>query len=426
MVNRQVKRRVLRVAAPMTLIVLGVIAFLLLRPGENKSKPPTPRATTIYISPTGKGDESGSSWGNAATLRDLPAHLAKEPIGQVLLAADEGAYRVSKPVELNSGGTAQHPLVVRGASGDGRPAVAHIVGTRAAPYRPDGDPGSEAFTLRSGASNVTFSDIDFRNVGNGCFNITDDISNLTVQDVTAENVRRFIEDNPNKHSGTATISSLTVQHVRVLGFSRGVARLGSDTNQVLFEDVYADSQRQDHDPFAQGIELRDTVHAATFRNVTMLNATDTTNKYWNGDGFSTESMTRDITFDHTRAAGNTDAGYDLKSSGTVLIATVAEDNKRNYRFWGEATARDCVSDAPRIRGGTGTQDQIYATQSARVTLQSCRLTDSSPLTIVIEANDHSLVQASGLTIEHNKAGQLQQTADQASISLQNPTVHTTG
>ena len=56
----------------------------------------------------------------------------------------------------------------------------------------------------------------------------------------------------------------------------------------LMEDVLGDSERQDGDNFAIGIALEDTVHDVVLRHVTMMNSHDSTNEYWNGDGFTTE------------------------------------------------------------------------------------------------------------------------------------------
>src|SRR3546814_4060921 len=88
----------------------------------------------------------------------------------------------------------------------------------------------------------------------------------------------------------------------------------------------------------------------------------------NGDGFASERGVYDVRFIDTVARGNTDGGYDLKSSGTVVVRALSEENGRNYRLWGEATLIDSVGLNPVLRGGISEQNQLWLDDSDDVTV----------------------------------------------------------
>src|SRR5262249_29716929 len=152
-----------------------------------------------------------------------------------------------------------------------------------------GVPGTEVFRLVSGANHIRFMHLSFRNHGNGCLRIAADIRDLTVEEVDAHNVRRFIENTAFEKGVSASVDGLVIRRVNVKGFSKSAVRLRYDTRNVLLEDVIGDSERQDGDDFAEGVALEGTVHDVVLRRVTMRNSHDTLHEYWNGDGFTTEA-----------------------------------------------------------------------------------------------------------------------------------------
>jgi hypothetical protein len=94
--------------------------------------------------------------------------------------------------------------------------------------------------------------------------------------------------------------------------------------------VYGDSERQDGDNFAIGVALSGTVHNVVLRRVAMMNSHDSSEEYWNGDGFATERGVYNIRFEDTHASGSTDSGYDLKSTDTVLHRVRAEQTQFSH------------------------------------------------------------------------------------------------
>lgn len=341
-------------------------------------------STTLYITPEGGGRRDGSSWADSGTLANLPVLVGRAgPDGRVLMRADLGVYRTLSPISMGVGGSPGHPVMVQGVDGSGRPMKAQIVGTRGDPYTPGGAPGSPVFRLGAGADHLRFAHLSFRNQGNGCFYIARDIQDLVIEHVDAINVRRFVENVAASRARSATIDGLTIRDVAVNGYSKGAIRLQYDSHDIVLEDVVGDSQRQDGDNFAEGVALEGTVHDVLFRRVTMRNAQDTLHKYWNGDGFTAEQNTYRLRFEDTMGSGNTDAGYDLKSSNTVLVRAMAEDNKHNFKMWGRGVEISaCIGRGPHLRGGTGVQDQVEILKGADVTISRCQFSDSDPSTTI--------------------------------------------
>lgn len=61
-------------------------------------------------------------------------------------------------------------------------------------------------------------------------------------------------------------------------------------------------------------------------------------RYENGDCFSGERKSSNVTLRNTLASDCSDGGYDFKTVGLRLENTVAEDVGKGYRIWGQATA----------------------------------------------------------------------------------------
>ncbi len=340
-----------------------------------------------HITPAGAGAKTGIGWANPAQLSALPGFIRTLPAGsEILIRSDLGPYIVAAPLILSgSHGTSDAPITTRGVNGAGLPAKPTIVGDRTSPYSVTGLVGPEVVRLLGGASHLRFSDLAFKNIGNGAFRIGGDISNLQLERMEAVNVRRFVENTVSGGLASATVVGLRVKDVQVRGFSRGVIRLRYASNDILIEDVYGDSEQQDGDDFAIGCHLDGQVSNVIIRRTTMLNTKDTVNTYQNGDGFCTEAGVSGVLFEDTVSAGHTDAGYDIKSSDTRLVRPQASGNKRNYRFWATDTeVEGCIGKNPLRRGGSGTQGQVWLNSGAKASMLDCSLADVSADTTVFE------------------------------------------
>jgi hypothetical protein len=338
-----------------------------------------------YITPSGGGHRDALGWADAGTVNDIPA-LLKElpPGGEVWARADMGPYSPAAPISIRGcNGVPELPSRVRGVLEDGTPSKAQLQGNRSWPAGSSN--GNEVFRLLAGANNLAFSDFEFHSVGNGAFRIGADIANLSLEAMIATNVRRFVENSVSGNASSASVSGLLVRDVEVHGFSKGAIHLGYGSNGITLENVLGDSEGQDGDDYAIGVHLEGTVHNVVIRSTRMLNARDSLHSYWNGDGFCTEDRVYNVSFEDTYAAGNTDAGYDIKSSSTTMLRADSSDNKRNYRIWTrDLVATDSRGNAPLLRGGSGGQSQVWMAQGAKAGFVDCALVDDSPNTIVFD------------------------------------------
>ena len=359
-----------------------------------------------YIKPGGRGD--GSSWERAASLRDLDKLIEQSSGGdEIWLAGDRGNYNIgSQSITIDSGSRGDKPIYIRGvASRSGGESRPMIVGDRAENWSKGKRNGNEVFRLLNGANNLHFSDIDFKNVGNGAFRLGGDLKGITLEDMNATNVRRFVENDDAGDAKTASVTDLTIRDINVWGFSKSAIHLKYNTNNVLIEDVFADSQRQDGDEFAMGVQLEGSVHDVVHRRVTMNNATQKKgrNDYWNGDGFVTDWGTYNITYEDTFAAGSTDGGYDLKSRDTLLIRAHAADNKRNFRIWRNATMFDVVSDEPVRRGGGGTKAHVHVLEEGNLTIKGGTFSGNDNVeNIIFDLDDRGRLKVENAVITDNR------------------------
>ena len=344
--------------------------------------------TSLYISPTGSGLRDGSSVDNAGTLADLSNFIATAGAGgEVLLIADQGAYQRNSQIGISSGGTDGAPVTIRGVDSDGNAMAAQINGSRPADWTSGQSEGSELFRLLSGADNLEFKDLSVSNVGNGVFRAGADVSNIAIENVDATNVSRFFQDYASGSNTTASVHGLTIENVTVSGYSQGAINLAYDSSNIVINNVVGDSEGQDGGLYIVGVHLNGTTHDVTISNTEMKNAygNGSSSEYWNGDGFTTESGVYNVLFQNTIASGNTDAGYDIKSSDTTLIYTVASGNDRNYRLWSDSIVlSNAVSTDPTHAGGIGAAAHVWLADDAEAYIDGLTYSDSGTPTTLFD------------------------------------------
>ena len=368
----------------------------------------------FYVSPTGAGDRSGKDIANAASIGSMNTLIGKAgPGGQVLMIADQGAYKPAGIIGISKGGADGAPVTIRGIDSKGAAMEAHIVGTRDTSWTAGDAQGAEIFKLGAGASHLVFEDLQIDHAGTA-FRVTADIANLTIQRVDAANVGRFFENLASGSSATATIAGLTIRDVDVTGFSRTAIRLQYDTHDVDVAGVTIDMAGQTGDGMPAGIHLDGTVHGVTVRGVTVENVLSTTGGYLNGDGFASERGVYDVAFIDTVARGNSDGGYDLKSENTTLLRTLSEENGRNYRLWGSATLTDAVGRNPVWRGGSSEQNQLWLDSAAKVTVNGGSFEDAGSRTKVISSTGQLVLK--DVAITHSDLATVMTKASEAGLS----------
>src|SRR3546814_7737493 len=81
---------------------------------------------SLYISPAGSGEKSGSDINNAASIGSLNTMIGRAgPGGEVLLLADQGDYNVTGILGITRGGAEGQTVVVRGIDSAGNRSEEH-------------------------------------------------------------------------------------------------------------------------------------------------------------------------------------------------------------------------------------------------------------------------------------------------------------
>lgn len=235
--------------------------------------------------------------------------------------------------------------------------------------------GEPVYVVRSRAF---YRGVRARNVGNGLFLINEPVHDVRIADVRVEGGYRVIENSAAPDLTAAGCVGLRVRGARASDLERSFARIRYDSHDGVIEDVSASGiLTTGSTDLPVGIAFDGTAHdfrvERCFMHGFRWKRGDT--QYWNGDGFSTERGNARIRFRQCSAWGNSDGGFDLKSSETVLDDCISGRNARNFRLWSSIRATRLISLDPVKIGGIGDTNHfsIMAAQGA-----------SEPLVIYIE------------------------------------------
>ena len=214
--------------------------------------------------------------------------------------------------------------------------------------------GSEpVYFVRSGG---VYRGVRASDVGNGLFVIREPVRHVLIADVRVAGGYRVIENTAPPDLVGADCLGLRVRGARASDLERSFARIRYDSHDGVIEDVSASGMlttgRRD---LPVGICFADTAHDFRIERCVMrgFQWKREDKQYWNGDGFSTERGNARFLFRQCAAWDNSDGGFDLKSTETVLDDCVSGRNARNFRLWSSIRATRLVSLNPIKIGGIG-------------------------------------------------------------------------
>lgn len=214
----------------------------------------------------------------------------------------------------------------------------------------DGEP---VYVVRSGAA---YRGTRAADIGNGLFVVRENIRGLSIEDVEVTRGYRVIENAAAAPGERADCIGLHVRGARATELRRGFARIRYGSRDGVFEDVTATGTltKGAHD-LPVGIAFDGEANDFRLERCTMrgFRWARGARQYWNGDGFSTERGNARILFRQCAAWDNSDGGFDLKSTDTVLDDCISGRNARNYRLWSSIRATRLTSLDPVKIGGIG-------------------------------------------------------------------------
>ena len=225
---------------------------------------------------------------------------------------------------------------------------------------PQGLVDGAAAEVRRVHSGERVAGLRMRNVGNGLARVAEPVDGLTIEDLNVDGVYRVLENTAARGGPDATLTGLRMRNVTATNVLRGVARLRYDSHDGEIVDVKG-TGTVNNDGIPCGIAFDGTAHDFTLERCVMrgFQMELAADRYWNGDGFSSELGNYGLRFLRCEAYDNSDGGFDLKSTGTFLDGCVSGGNKRNYRFWSTMEAHVITSLTPVLRGGSGNAGHVY-------------------------------------------------------------------
>ncbi len=224
---------------------------------------------------------------------------------------------------------------------------------------------------------------------NGVFVIKGAVSGLTIGPVAVAGAYRAIESADGSSASDLNIVGFTATDIQRDGIR---LRNASSTTISDFRIAMRDTP-QSGTNLPQGIALY-AGDGITVRDgsVSGFRMDSVPGKYPNGDGVAAERAVANLTIERVVSSNNSDAGFDLKSSGTVLNDLVAEDNHRGFRLWGSARAGTLTSNNSRSAA-------FWFGQGASVTIDHVNVTShtSAPV-FMIEGASSVIVNSCTLNV----------------------------
>ncbi|WP_139139302.1 hypothetical protein [Sphingobium phenoxybenzoativorans] len=191
----------------------------------------------------------------------------------------------------------------------------------------------------------------------------------------------------------AVVSNMTMKGVFISDTWREGIRITGNADGVQIQDFNIAMRNipQTNDQIPTGIVMFGGKNILIQRgSVSGFKTIPIPNTYANGDGVAAEKAVDRLTIEDVDSSDNSDGGFDLKSTNTVLRNLSASRNYRSYRFWGTAAATTLTSTDPvnaHVWAGGGAVvviDKLIATSKTNalilyvdgaksVTIKSCEL-----------------------------------------------------
>ena len=213
--------------------------------------------------------------------------------------------------------------------------------------------GEPVYVAGSGA---VYRGVRASDVGNGLFLIREPVRNLRIADVRVTGGYRVIENSAAPELKDASCVGLRVRGATATGLERSFARIRYDSHDGVIEDVSASGiLTTGSTDLPVGIAFDGTAHDFRIERCVMrgFRWQRKPKQYWNGDGFSTERGNARFLFRQCAAWDNSDGGFDLKSTETLLDDCIGGRNARNFRLWSSIRATRLTSVDPIRIGGIG-------------------------------------------------------------------------
>lgn len=367
-----------------------------------------------YVTPTGAGRQDGSDWDNAFAARNGGLQAAWDRAGPGNTVRVAGGDYGAATLAIRSGGASlEQPKglvgVDRGVPGFPRPVFT-------GPWTKENPASGPTFlSLSPGASFLTLANLEVRNYKSVLVAKGPNLG-LRILDIDAQDCRDafWIEGGATAALPDSGSHDLVMDGCDVLRYTKRALRTMDGVHDMKVLNCTADAGGKENctEVFPIGFHILGNYNskAANVRDhhIEFVNCEARNNwhdagpdKYWNADGFAAERNTSDLTFVNCRASGNTDGGWDLKTTRPTWINCVSVRNKRNYRVWtqpegAESRFVNCLSAFATDYGNRGHDVGFWIQAGGAASLERCTGW-SDRLSLSVEGKDPE--QASVLKLD---------------------------
>jgi len=360
----------------------------------------------VHVTPTGAGAADGSDWANAYPATQLQTAVNDLPAGQTVYLGS-GTYTNGNLI-INSSGSEGAPKRIIGVdTGGGFPLFQGV-------YVVDSQSGASFLRFPGAAHYWEIKNLSFRNyryvLDMSLSGTTFDLrSNLVFENLAMDS----IEDGLRIRNAT----QILIKNCSAIRYTKKAFRIGLYTSFMTYDGCSTDCNGGDDTFPARAIPVGfggdDTNGDPLIHDITFVDCSSRNNRfqqssddYWNGDGFSTERGTYNI--HHIRCASfdNHDGGYDHKATNTTFQDCIALGNKIGFRHWaGGGVYENCLSAYNKKRGGTSSSEALWISgNGGELTARFCTFHNNDSSQIVMEAAAIAVVEDSILSTDLSTAG----------------------
>jgi hypothetical protein len=366
-----------------------------------------------YVTPAGAGKQDGSDWDNAFAAADGGLQKAWDRAGSGNTVSVAGGQYDALSVKMADGGASlEKPKrlvgVDRGVAGFARPV---FQGTW---VKEKPESGPTFIAIDPGASFIEVVNFEVRGYKSIVVAKGPNIG-LRLKDVDAQDCRDafWIEGGATAALPDSGSNDIVMDGCDVTRYTKRALRTMDGVHNMKVLNCVADAGGKGNaaEVFPIGFHILGNYKSKSpnvkDHHIEFVNCEANNNwhdagpdKYWNADGFAAERNTADLTFVNCRAFGNTDGGWDLKTTRPKWVNCVGIANKRNYRVWtqpegSQAIFENCLSAYATDYGNRGHDVGFWIQAGGLATLTRCT-SWADRLSLSVESKDPELASTVNL------------------------------
>ena len=348
-------------------------------------------AANYYFTPTGAGEQTGTSWDTAYSKKAIQTVLSEQvkPGDRIMLGSGTYTrlpYINNTLLVVARGGRPGKPIAIEGVdTGEGLPVIRGAWKETNIRYHAH---SATAISLRKDVSHVEIKGLRIENCQHG-IRTSGGNRSIRIEDVAIARCREGFIFN-------GLIDS-TLSRCQIVRYTKRGIRFEAECKSVTVRDVLADANAGDAawplEGFPFGFAVEDEASNEGFRFIRCVARNNQHEQgpkdYWNGDGFVVEPAAQDVSYVDCEAYDNTDGGWDDKSTAPLFTNCIAARNKRGFRIWNlggslEKPARliNCLSVYNASGGGIGSSVGLWT--RGTVIIEHCTFHQNATAALGIE------------------------------------------